>query len=81
MVLCEMGVISGRLKKNKKPGHLLQNVPKNVLKYISIVMTVAMPSLNSTEVFVWFFLLWISHQKHNFNNFQWVDCIFSCCGT
>ena len=51
MVLCKTVVISGRfLHKNS---HILQHVPQNVLKYSWIVITVAIPLLNSNEVFVW----------------------------
>ena len=51
MVFCETEGISGRfLYKNS---HILQNVPQNLLKCNFIVITAAMPLLNSTEVFVW----------------------------
>ena len=50
MVLCETEVISGHFFH--KNSHILQKLPQNVLKCIWIVITVAMPLLNSTEVFV-----------------------------
>ena len=51
MVLCETIVNSGRFFH--KNSHILQNVPQNLLKCDLIVITVAMPLLDSVEVFVW----------------------------
>ena len=50
MVLCEKEVISGRFFH--KNNHILQNVPQNVIKCDWIVIAVAMPLLDSIEVFV-----------------------------
>ena len=51
MVLCETEVISGQFFH--KNSYILQNMPQNVLKCNWIVITVAMPLLDSIEVFVW----------------------------
>ena len=50
MVLCKMEVISGRIFHKNSP--ILLNVSQNVLKCNWIVIKVAMPLLNSIEVFV-----------------------------
>ena len=51
MVLWETEVISGRLFN--KNSHILKIVLQNVIKCNWIVIIVAMPLLNSIEVFAW----------------------------
>ena len=79
MFICETGVISGRFCH--KNGHILHNVPQNVLNWNWLVITVAMPLLNSIEVFVWVVYCGFPTKNIFFSIFDGSTAFFSRCGT